>query len=97
MVEITVLADSVLEFREQFLLSLSSTNDTRVTLHPEMKITSIWIIDTSGTEGRSQLDSLYMYVIGSNLSKWYGIWLNVIISFYSPLNGMEWKLCYTVN
>lgn len=61
MVEITVLADSVLEFREQFLLSLSSTNDTRVTLHPEMKITSIWIIDTSGTEGRSQFD-LLLYI-----------------------------------
>lgn len=48
--EVTVLADSVLEFREQFLLSLSSTNDSRVSLHPQMKTTSIWIVDTSSNE-----------------------------------------------
>ena len=56
--EISILSDSVLEFREQFLLSLSSTNDSRVTLHPEMKITSIWILDISGTEDNSQLHGL---------------------------------------
>ena len=47
---ITILTDSALESSEQFLLSLSSTNDTRAIVQPEKMVTVVEIIDTSGKQ-----------------------------------------------
>ena len=43
-----IIPDTVLEYSEQFFLSLSSTNDTRVTIQPDREMTVIEIVDSSG-------------------------------------------------
>ena len=45
---ITILSDKVLELNEQFHLTLTSTNDSRLTIDPERKSAAIEIVDTSG-------------------------------------------------
>lgn len=47
-VDVTIISDSVLESSERFLLSLVSTNDSRVTIQPDRQTTVIEILDTTG-------------------------------------------------
>lgn len=49
-VAIVILPDRVLELNEQFTVSLSSTDEDRVTLTPNQTVTTIEIIDTTSGE-----------------------------------------------
>ena len=46
-----VMTDSVVELTERFLLTLTSTNNSRVVIEPGRKMTAVEILDTSGEDG----------------------------------------------